>query len=166
MFRRIFILGVVLILGLGFVGSDVQADDDERLSLRLRIILDPPPDFAPPGTRGGSAFYIRGTICEEEEGPNCTPAGVFHCWGWQTAPGTPGNEVVVSQSFQIDERGSIEVQGVEAFGANFIPRAVVGGTGDFRNVSGEMTSADVAIPELFTTFMLNGVDDDDDDDDD
>ncbi len=153
--RRMFALGVVVTLLCGLAGTEVLANGN-RNHLRLRIILDPPPDFAPPGTRGGSAFYIRGTICEEQQGPDCTPAGVFHCWGWQTAPGTLDNEVVVSQSFQIDGRGSIEVQGVEAFGDNFIPRAVGGGTGDFRNVRGEMTSADVAVPELITTFRLLG----------
>jgi hypothetical protein len=154
MVRRMITLGVALLILCGLGISGVEAQNKKDLSLRIE--LDIPPDFAPPGTRGGSAFYIRGTICAEQEGPACTEVGVFHCWGWQSAPNTPANEVVVSQSFKIYGRGSIEVQGVEAFGPAFIPRAVVGGTGDFKNVSGEMTSADLAIPFLSTTFRLKG----------
>ena len=55
--RRMFALGVVVTLLCGLAGTEVLANGN-RNHLRLRIILDPPPDFAPPGTRGGSAFYI------------------------------------------------------------------------------------------------------------
>jgi hypothetical protein len=46
----------------------------------------------------------------------------------------------VSQEFDIDGRGKIQVQGVEDDG----PRAVVGGTGEFRNVRGEATGFDLS----------------------
>ena len=36
----------------------------------------------------------------------------------------------------------ISVQGPEAFGKDFVPRAVDGGTGHFRNAGGEMTDVD------------------------
>ncbi len=74
----------------------------------------------------------------------------------------------MSQEFDIDGRGKIQVQGVEDGG----PRAVVGGTGDFRNVRGEATGFDLSeflAPdfngEFIGTFNLEGVDDDDDDSD-
>ena len=50
------------------------------------------------------------------------------------------------------------VSGVEAFGDDFVNRAVTGGTGRFRNVTGEMTDAQLDADELIVTFRLSGVD--------
>ncbi len=63
---------------------------------------------------------------------------------------------VVSQEYDLDGRGKIQVQGVEDEG----PRAVTGGTGDFRNVRGEATGFDLsdllAGGEFIATFKLTG----------
>ncbi len=70
----------------------------------------------------------------------------------------------MSQEFNLDGRGKIQVQGVEDGG----PRAVTGGTGDFRDVRGEATGFDfsnfLSDGEFTGTFELE-IDDDDDDDD-
>ena len=55
-------------------------------------------------------------------------AGTFQCWGWIFTNG----DTNVSQVYIIAGRGSIMTQGLEG-----LPLAVVGGTGDFRNVRGE-----------------------------
>lgn len=54
-------------------------------------------------------------------------AGSFQCWGWMDADGI----AYVSQVYNV-EGGAIMTQGRER-----TPLAIVGGTGDFRNVRGE-----------------------------
>ena len=77
--------------------------------------------------------------------------GSFHCWGFFFEP--EGAIGVVSQEYSLNDRGKIQVQGVEDEG----PRAVTGGTGDFRNTRGQMTGADLAsFPDFTVTFDLIG----------
>ena len=104
---------------------------------------------------GGTAFYVSGDICKEPDLlDNCTPIGEFHCWGWLIGPDQAVG--VVSQEFDLFGRGKIQVQGVEDEG----PRAVIGGTGEFRNVRGEATGFDLsqlgATGEFIATFQLIG----------
>lgn len=121
-------------------------------ALQVRVLVDPSGTFdSVPGVIGIS-FYVAGDICAELNGPDCTPIGRFHCWGWQTDPGSPDNVVVVSQEFNFFDHGKLQFQGVEDTG----PRAVTGGTGAFRNVRGEATGFDFALPEFTTTFRLHG----------
>jgi hypothetical protein len=76
--------------------------------------------------------------------------GEFHCWGFFIQGGALA---VVAQEFHLFGRGKIQVQGVEDEG----PRAVTGGTGDFLNVRGEMTGADLSnFPDFRVTFRLLG----------
>jgi len=97
----------------------------------------------------GGAFYVPGDIYEAGTD---TWIGKFHCWGWDVT-GDGSSAVVVSQEFNLDGRGKIQVQGVEDEG----PRAVTGGTGQFRNVRGEMTGADLSeFPDFTVTFKLIG----------
>ena len=100
------------------------------------------------GAGDGCAFYIPGEIFEAG---TANKIGTFHCWGWDVA--CNGASVVVSQEYDLDGRGKIQVQGVEDEG----PRAVTGGTGEFRNVRGEMTGADLgSFPDFTVTFKLIG----------
>ena len=120
-------------------------------------------DFAGATALGGAAFYVSGDICKELDfGDDCTPIGKFHCGGWLIGPDQAVGPV--SQEYNLFERGKILVQGIEAEG----PRAVVGGTGDFREVRGEATGFDfsefVSTGEFIATFELEEADDDDDDD--
>ena len=59
-------------------------------------------------------------------------AGAYKCWGWifGMGPGAPPSSV--SQVYNIADRGAIMTLGQEGLSI-----AVVGGTGDFRNVRGE-----------------------------
>ncbi len=143
-----FMVGVVL-LG-GFVASEAQARE-----LELRVLADLTTfDTTAPAALGGAAFYVTGDICEDTTpGGACVmPIGEFHCWGWLVGP----DQVVaiVSQEYHIFGRGKIQTQGLEDEG----PRAVVGGTGYFRNVRGEATGTDFSNfpPEFNITFKLKG----------
>ncbi len=164
MIRRIFplIMGAVLLVG--FPATEAQANDDE-LVLRVEVDAATSFDSAMSVTGPGIAFFVRGTICEDPEpGASCDSIGTFLCWGWQSDPSNVDARPqvsVVSQEFNIFDRGKIQTQGVEAFGPDSA-RAVVGGTGDFRNVRGEVTGVDLTIPpstgtgEFVATFKLKG----------
>ena len=81
---------------------------------------------------GTGPFYVSGEILAP--GTNTMIGsdviGTFHCWGWIRSPDGLG---VVNQEFDIDGRGKILISGVETDA----PRAVSGGTGDFRKARGE-----------------------------
>ena len=154
MFRKLF----VIVLGLALLGGFAVAEaDGEEEELVLRVDTDGLATFdahaAAPG--GGAAFYVSGVICAD---PTlfafCNPIGMFHCWGWLIGPDQLA--AVVAQEYNLAGRGKIQVQGVEDEG----PRAVTGGTGDFRNVRGEATGfdfSDLFVGGEFTaTFKLIG----------
>lgn len=139
MIRRIFPLMMGAVLLVGFLATEAGADDKK---LKLRVDTHGFQDFdqTPNGVfKGGAAFYVSGDICKELDlgDDDCTPIGKFHCWGWLFGQDQPA---VVSQEFDLFGRGKIQVQGVEDAG----PRAVVGGTGKFRNVRGEATGFDLS----------------------
>jgi hypothetical protein len=119
-----------------------------RNTMTLRVIADPGAlDFVPSNFPGQGPFYIPGEIFVP--GTN-DKIGDFHCWGFFVQGGAIG---VVSQEYDLAGRGKIQVQGVEDEG----PRAVTGGTGEFRNVRGEMTGADLSnFPDFAVTFALIG----------
>ncbi len=158
---------IVIMVGLALLGGFAVAKaDGKKGELTLRVDTFGFSDFAtspsdPPPATPGAAFYVSGDICKELvlDGA-CTPIGKFHCWGWLIPGGA-----VVSQEYDLEGRGKIQLQGVEDGG----PRAVVGGTGDFRNVRGEATGVvfNVAGDEFLVSFKLKGAkgknkDDDDD----
>ena len=150
---RSLLIGVLLAVSLAAAGPSLAHE-------KGLLVLDVEPDggtfsMAAADVAGDGAFFISGDIFASGGG---IPIGEFLCWGYF---GQGGGIVVVSQEFNLFERGKIQVQGVEDEG----PRAVTGGTGDFRNVRGD---ADVAFtgPLDFTiSFRLIGVEDDDDDSD-
>ena len=125
---------IVIMVGLALLGGfAVTNADGKKGKLTLRVDTTGFMDISTsPGSPGGSAFYVSGKICKELVLDDaCTPIGKFHCWGWLIGAGGQ----VVSQEYDLFDRGKIQLQGVEDGG----PRAVVGGTGDFRNVRGEAT---------------------------
>ena len=150
MFNRLF----TAMVGLALLGGFAVA---EAGPLVLRVDTDGFSTFDAHAAAvgGGAAFYVGGDICADPTPlATCVPIGTFHCWGWLIGP---GQEVaVVSQEFAIDGRGKIQVQGIEDDG----PRAVTGGTGDFRNVRGEATGFDLSDfssdGEFIATFNLIG----------
>lgn len=76
------------------------------------------------------SIYPNGTLDASGDPGGASPIGTFRCWGW-IFDGSTGLGAV-SQAYELDGRGDIQVQGLEDD-----TRAVVGGTGDFRNVRGE-----------------------------
>ena len=160
MFRRIFGLSVAVILMLGFVVPEAQA---KKKGLVLRIVADPVNTFdsAPGVLHGGQAFYITGDICQNTTGVGACSViiGEFHCWGWIPGTGPAGR---VTQEFVIFNVGKILLQGAEDLG----PRAIIGGTGRFRNARGEAVESDLLPvgapdgmtdrPEFTITFNLIG----------
>ncbi|RMG54070.1 MAG: hypothetical protein D6723_05855 [Acidobacteria bacterium] len=92
-------------------------------------------DIVDPDGNGEGPFFIQGPIYPEgtldENGnapPGSVPIGQFFCWGWLYHG---GEFAVVSQEFQLNGLGEIQVQGNEDD-----RRAVVGGTGVFKDVRG------------------------------
>ncbi len=138
----------VSVLVLAFWASNPSAVEGRNLLL-LDVVADvgqldviPSPSFA-----GQGPFYVPGTIFASGTDE---VVGEFHCWGFFIQGGAIG---VVSQEFDLFGRGKIQVQGIEDEG----PRAVTGGTGDFRNVRGEMTGADLSnFPAFTVAFQLLG----------
>ena len=164
MIRRIFPLIVGAVLLVGLLATEAQANDN-KLVLRVVVDLGGSFDSAMADSGPGRAFFVGGTICEKL-GPigTCVSIGTFLCWGWQTDPldmDARPQVSVVSQEFNIFDRGKIQTQGAEAFGPDS-ERAVVGGTGDFRNVRGEVTGVVFTLPpsgptaEFIATFKLIG----------
>ncbi len=151
MVRRLF----VFMVGLALLGGFTVAEAGGK-KLVLRVATDGATfDAHAPAPAGGAAFYVSGNICADTTlSAACDPIGTFHCWGWLIGPDQLAS--VVSQEYDLDGRGKIQVQGVEDEG----PRAVTGGTGDFRNVRGEATGFDLSDlfvgGEFIATFKLIG----------
>jgi hypothetical protein len=152
MFRKLF----VIVLSLALLGGVAVTKAGGELVLRVDTDGFANFDATAPGFNGGFAFYVNGDICEEPDLlDDCTAIGEFQCWGWDVFG--DGSFAVVSQEFNLFGRGKIQVQGVEDDG----PRAVTGGTGDFRNVRGEATGFDFSEfgsgpGEFIATFKLMG----------
>jgi hypothetical protein len=109
-------------------------------------------------TANGGPFYVPGLIFAPG---TSNQIGDFHCWGFFYNAGLSsgggsseaGDAGVVAQEYNLFGKGKIQVQGVEDEG----PRAVTGGTGNFRNTRGEMTGADLSgFPNFTVTFRLIG----------
>ena len=154
MFGKTLGLSIAVLLMIGFIASEAQASE----TFTLRVLADFSSFDVTPGAAGGGVpFYVAGAICADTTiGDPCAPIGDFHCWGWIP----PSGVGLVSQEYHLFGRGKIQTQGLEDEG----PRAVVGGTGDFSEVSGEATSVDLSPfpPEFTITFDLEDADDDSD----
>ncbi len=145
MFRKLF----VIVLGLALLGGFSVAEAHEEIDLELRVKTDGTTFDIAFGTLvgPGGAFYVTGDICQELDlVGTCDSIGTFHCWGWLFDASDQASSAVVSQEYNLDGRGKFQVQGVEDGG----PRAVTGGTGEFRSVRGEATGFD------FSNFLSDG----------
>ena len=147
------IVGTMLLVG-GVSVAQAQRTSLSHPINKLRVVADLSTfDVAPAGPGGGTPFYVTGAICQDPTAGNpCHRIGDFHCWGWIP----PSGVGLVSQEFHLFGRGKIQTQGLEDGG----PRAVVGGTGEFRNVRGEATGVDLSgfPPEFIAVFELQGAD--------
>ena len=117
--------------------------------IRLTVVADPGSLDVVPSANGGP-FYIGGILEDPETGDQ---VGLFHCWGFFFQGGALG---VVDQEYDLIGRGKIILTGVEDEG----PRAITGGTGEFRNVRGEATGFDFsAFPVFPVEFRVIGAGD-------
>lgn len=99
----------------------------------------------------GGPFYTGGTLVDPDTGDQI---GLFHCWGFFFAGAT--NQRMVTQEYDLFDRGKIILAGREGPRGGS-PRAIVGGTGDFKNVRGQATfSGNAAL--LHVNFELKGAD--------
>ncbi len=121
-----------------------NGDDDDELVLHVDVDEI---SFTQVDLGGGvGPFNVKGDAG--------SGAGSFRCWGWFP-------DGIVSQVYNIAGRGAIMTQGREG---DFL--AIVGGTGDFRNVQGEAIQVFTGTGFDFTiTFDFDDDFDDDDDDD-
>ena len=120
---RFSLLGVVVslaVIAVLILAVPVTEGQGGRGALILSVDVDEA-SFVGPALGVQGAFNVEGD----------TGSGVrtFQCWGWIFEDGATTN---VSQVFNIAGRGAIMTMGQEG---GFL--AVVGGTGDFRNVRGE-----------------------------
>ncbi len=102
-------------------------------ALVLRVEVDFSTFDLTPSPLGGGAFYVGGAIFNEGESSanGDTAIGRFDCWGWFVDANLGPNFVL--QEWNLFDVGKLQLQGAEDDG----PRAVTGGTGQFRNVRGE-----------------------------
>lgn len=135
----IVVVSLVLVINM-LVYEQAQADDPKRLT------VDVVPDFSsmswvdidgsggPPAPANfpstGEPFMIEGEVFAKNTTTN--PIGIYLCRGWFIRPHADGHFTYVSQSFEIDGKGTIFVQGNERVEGG--RRAIVGATGDFRGV--------------------------------
>ncbi len=126
----------VILFSLAVGVTEAQAGGE----LILNVDVDEA-SFVGPAVGTAGAFNV--------EGDTGSGAQTFQCWGWIFVDGVTTN---VSQVFNIAGRGAIMTQGQEG---GFL--AVVGGTGDFRNVRGEGNQVFTGNGFDFTiTFNLTG----------
>lgn len=153
-------VGLAALVAFAVVPADKAGADGDELVIIVRN--EPPPVRAttddPDDPAAAGAFYIEGDIFHPDDEDEESQLGTFRCWGWMT-----GTTNVVSQEFEIDGLGKLEVQGTET------PRpaklAIVGGTGHFKGVSGEVelsapvrgpdvNDAGIPVPRFSATFDL------------
>ena len=165
--RYIFVIALILL----FSGMQHYAQAGGR-----KLTVDVVPDFntmswvdidgsgGPPAPANfpstGEPFLIEGRIDKKN---TTTRIGTYLCRGWFIVPQADGDATYVSQSFEIDGKGTIFVQGFEGSG---VRRAIVGATGSFPS-SGQAkilphpTSANPIAFRIVFRFDRRGDDDDD-----
>ena len=153
-FSHLLVLAVALGLVFGLASWSSSSGDDDEFTLFIQAdtgqfdMIETSPMNGP--------FFVPGDIVDPT---TMAVIGKFRCWGWFFDGGA---SAVVSQEYELFGCGKIQTQGVEDEG----PRAVTGGTGDFSEVSGEITSAFLGgFPNFTVTFELEDSDCDHFDDD-
>jgi hypothetical protein len=85
------------------------------------------------------SLYADGTLDDNGDVPEGAESiGWWRCWGWFWKGGGPFPRGSAQQSFEFGELGEIQTQGKD-----MATKAVVGGSGAFRGVSGEYFYEDI-----------------------
>ncbi len=144
---RLVLLTIAVAVALVSSNPALAAKPDGN-TLTVTVVADLATFDLLPSANGGP-FYVGGTIEDPDTG---NQIGIFHCWGFFFDGGALG---VVSQEYDLFDRGKIMLAGVEDAG----PRAITGGTGQFRNLRGEADNFTLASFPIFdVTFTLIGAD--------
>lgn len=130
---------IVLVLLVGAATSPAAAQQQAGQVLKFEVDPDLATFSTPADVPG--PFYVEGkiyppgTLNMDGTAPaGATSVGNFRCWGFLADSAISGGVVpIVSQEFEIFGRGKIATQGLE----DESPRAVTGGTGDFRLARGQ-----------------------------
>lgn len=117
------VLAVMLIVGAGHQAYSAKPASG---ALTVQVFVDFGTFDLRDGGAGTGPFYVGGAVADPASGETL---GEFQCWGWFFTP----NRNVVTQEYNIGSRGKIILGGIEDGGL----RAIIGGTGDFRNVRGQ-----------------------------
>ena len=135
------LIAVVAVLTLG-LGSPADAK-----ILRFDVLADLNTfDMIGSNFPGHGPFYVGGTVLK-----NGTDEviGTFHCWGHFFEDAAAGGAAVVTQEYNFFDRGKIIVGGVEDEGR----RAIVGGTREFKHISGEARGFDLSEFPFFDVVL-------------
>ena len=128
--KKTAIGGGLVVAALAAPGLTGTAEAKGGKWIVLDIDTDGFNDFQNSGVAGDptgvGAFYVSGSILAPGTSRDI---GTFHCWGWIRGDAL----AVVNQEFDLTGRGKILIAGVESD----VPRAVTGGTGNFRNARGQ-----------------------------
>ena len=84
-------------------------------------------------------LYADGTLDEKGEAPDgAEPIGWWRCWGWTWNGDGTFPTGSAQQSFEFEGLGEIQTQGKD-----MATKAVIGGSGAFRGISGEYLYEDI-----------------------
>ena len=98
-------------------------------------------------------FLVLGTIFEQDTNNRL---GTFVCRGWFIPQQDDGDRNYMSQSFELDNIGTIQVIGHELGGVTGIEgfsQVIAGGTGVFKGISGETRRVPQAAGSFRVTFV-------------
>ncbi len=139
------VCAIALVVGAGTPAFSAKPNDTNVLTVLL-VADGPSFDQVAASVPGTGPFYIGGDLFD----PDTNAAlGEFQCWGWFFTPARR----MVTQEYNIGDRGTILLAGEEAVN----PLAIIGGTGDFRNVRGA-TEFEGTPEGVLVHFTLIGAD--------
>ena len=118
------------------------------------VDLDDSGDVGP-----GEPFFVTGSVLDVETGLTPTDAR-YLCRGWFIAVQEDGDVTYVTQSFEFEGRGSIQVVGNEGggvLGRSDFSRVIAGGAGEFAGISGEAPIVPLSTGGFRITFIFEPV---------
>ena len=137
----------MLVAGIGNLAYGERPNNRNDNVLTVRVLVDFSSFDIVESPGGGGPFHVGGMVVDAESGEDL---GDFQCWGWFFAGGTRD---MVNQEYNIGDRGKIILAGEET---PVVSRAIVGGTGDFKNARGEATFEPQGGGVFLVSFHLIG----------
>jgi hypothetical protein len=143
-----------MLAGALFIGPSLagaQSSGDETIVAVAKLLRVRQVDLGPSGESPGDLLIFKDALWNEAQ---TTRIGT----DWVACTLNFGGVAVCTAGFKIQGRGSLTGSGAEDLTAANFAFPITGGTGDFRNVTGELHVAFTATQEIATlTFRLSGV---------